>query len=359
MTTGKDEIPAGGQLRDEAANWFSIMRGPEADERRAEFEAWLALGALHRTAYNRIAETFSLGKGLKPPSGDQDGEQETDAVPPPKGSRGRRLAAGGLAVALIAGAAALGGHFLRVDPSEQRTAAVEARASPSSGQLATSIGEIRSFPLADGSTVTLDSDSLVVVSISGTRRDLHLVRGRARFMVAHDARPFVVAVAGGTVTARGTVFDVSVDQRDRVTVRLLRGSVDVAVRKKSENAVSPDEIRRMTVGEVVTFGAALPIKQEKPPVESLNWPEGVSDLDRVRLADLVAEANRYATKSLVLESTELGELRLSGTFRLRDTRKLAENIGDLLGLAVIDRGDAFVLAKTCPTTKQENCRPPS
>ncbi|AOH85633.1 hypothetical protein AWL63_18500 [Sphingomonas panacis] len=357
MTAGKDEIPQGGQLRDEAANWFAIMRGPEADDRRAEFEAWLARGALHRTAYNRIAETFSLGKGLKQPSEDGDAVRESDRDPPSKG--GRRLAARGLAVALIAGAAVLGSHFLRPVPSEQQVSDVQAGARPSPGQLATRIGEIKSFPLADGSTVTLDSDSLVLVSISGIRRDLHLTRGRARFTVAHDARPFVVAVVGGTVTARGTVFDVAVDREDRVTVRLLRGSVDVEIRQKSANAASQSDIQRMTVGEVVTFGAAAPVKQQQSPLKSADWPEGVTDLDRVRLADLIAEANRYATKPLMFEAAELGERRLSGTFRLRDTRKLAENIGDLLGLALIDRADAFVLAKTCPTPTRENCRPPS
>jgi transmembrane sensor len=79
----------------------------------------------------------------------------------------------------------------------------------------------------------------------------------------------------------------------------------------------------------------------------------------VRLADLVADANRYATKPLVLASPDLADLRLSGTFRIRDTRKLAENIGDLLGLAVVDRGSTFVLARSCPVNSQENCRPPS
>lgn len=40
-----------GQLREEAADWFAIMRNPEeADVRRKEFEAWLARGALHRVA---------------------------------------------------------------------------------------------------------------------------------------------------------------------------------------------------------------------------------------------------------------------------------------------------------------------
>lgn len=64
--TGTSDLPAsGGRLRDEAAEWFAVMRGPDAEVRRAEFEAWLERQAIHREAYNRIAETFSLGKALK------------------------------------------------------------------------------------------------------------------------------------------------------------------------------------------------------------------------------------------------------------------------------------------------------
>ena len=45
-----------GQLFEEAAAWFARMRGPDAEASRDEFEAWLARGALHRSAYNRAAD---------------------------------------------------------------------------------------------------------------------------------------------------------------------------------------------------------------------------------------------------------------------------------------------------------------
>ena len=52
-------------LREEAAAWFARMRGEDAAEHRAGFEDWLARGALHRAAYNRIGEVFAAGKALK------------------------------------------------------------------------------------------------------------------------------------------------------------------------------------------------------------------------------------------------------------------------------------------------------
>ena len=40
------------------------MRRPDAARFRQEFEAWLAESGDHLSAYNRIGETFSLGKNL-------------------------------------------------------------------------------------------------------------------------------------------------------------------------------------------------------------------------------------------------------------------------------------------------------
>lgn len=355
MTNDKDSTPLG--LRDEAADWFAIMRGPEAEARRAEFDAWLA-GALHRSAYNRIAETFSIGKGLKTSLEGQDVPRSVEADAPYSTNIRRRNFWLGLVVASVTGAVIAVPHLVAPDRTDHQLAQVEPNKSPSApAQFATRIGEIRTYSLADGSSVTLDSDSLILVSIAAARRDLQLIRGRARFAVAHDKRPFVVAVAGGTVTARGTVFDIALARGDRVVVRLLQGSIDV--RLPTTGGTVPAQTKRMAAGETMSFGDAPSPSGQQSSGGSKDWPEGVLDLDRVRLAEVIADANRYATKPLVLASPDLAELRLSGTFRVRDTRRLAENIGDLLGLAVIDRGDALALARSCPADQQSKCRPPS
>ncbi len=49
MTVPETPPPPGprSQLQQEAATWFSRMHGPNAEDHRAEFETWLARGALH------------------------------------------------------------------------------------------------------------------------------------------------------------------------------------------------------------------------------------------------------------------------------------------------------------------------
>ena len=67
----------------------------------------------------------------------------------------------------------------------------------------------RRLVLDDGSTVVLNTDSVVQVRFRKNRRDIILRKGEASFQVAHDAfRPFVVHADGVAVKAVGTSFAV-------------------------------------------------------------------------------------------------------------------------------------------------------
>lgn len=346
-----------GNLRDEAAEWFAIMRGPEADARREEFEAWLARGALHRSAYNKIAETFSIGKGLKEGAPD-------DADPPapsPTSQKPGRLKMAGLALGVVGAAAAL--YLGVVSPSALKQNAPEIAnsdaASENSDQMQSKLGEIREVQLSDGSRVTLDTDSLVLTKFDRAQRDVRLVRGRARFNVEKDERPFVVAAGNGTVTALGTSFDVALARDERVTVQLFEGSVDVRVRGDRSAAEMPV---RLAPGQQLIFRAekaASPIQVTSAPIADRRWPEGVRDYDGVRLGDVVSEANRYATGPILVAATDVSDRKVSGTYRIRDMERLAENLADMLRLALIRGNNQLLLVKTCPSPQKENCTPPS
>lgn len=358
MTDKKETPQRPGHLRDEAAEWFAIMRGPEAEARREEFEAWLARGALHRTAYNRIAETFSLGKGLKETGGPDD----TDAQPLSTGPR--KIGPIQIAVlGLVAGATALYIAVLNPDGPIRDVPKLASDTSASSerngNQLQSKLGEIREVRLKDGSRITLDTDSLAIANFSEARRAVRLIRGRARFAVEHDQRPFVVAVGDGTITALGTVFDVGLEGDDRVVVQLWDGAVDVRVHAAAMSGAAPV---RLAPGQRLMFRtqkAATPVEVTSSSVSDQQWPEGVREYDGVPLAALVAEANRYATGPLIEASADLRDTRVSGTFRIRDTERLAENLADLLGLALTETGERLLLSRKCAPSTKEICKPPS
>jgi transmembrane sensor len=83
----------------------------------------------------------------------------------------------------------------------------------------TPVGTIAPVALADGSRITLDSNTQIQVAFGTDRRLIRLDKGKALFEVAKDtSRPMVVEVADKRVTAVGTEFLVQRDAQD-VTVR--------------------------------------------------------------------------------------------------------------------------------------------
>ncbi|MBB3941750.1 transmembrane sensor [Novosphingobium fluoreni] len=332
-------------LRDEAAGWFALMRGPDAELSRPAFETWLAADPLHRDAFNRIGETFSLGKGLKLLPDAKSGAFSGVTVASAPRSLTTVVRRAAIAMVLVIGIVSATtlllhnlGAFVSAPPAQQRV-------------LATARGEVRDFALADGSRLTLDTDSDVSVSFSAARRDLALTRGRARFAVAHEARPFVVAAAGNLVIARGTVFDITLGAHRTAVVDLIEGAVDVrssvapqARRPGEASATRQSAATRLTAGHSLALGTAQVRPSPRLPA-SRDWPDGLRDFRAVRLGDLVGEANRYAGKPIVLASPDLAGLQVSGTFGIRDTERLAGNLAELLGLAVRHNGEALVLVR--------------
>lgn len=312
------------RLRQEASAWFARMRREDAGRFKAEFDAWLADPA-HLGAYNRIAERFSNAKVLRTST-------VADEAMMPAGSRGRRRMLLPGAAVLVLGAIALFLAFSMIG------APIPGPGS-ATVQYATVRGEIREVRLADGSRVTLDTDSLLAVSFASEIRRLRLERGRVRFDVAHEHRPFVVAAGEGTVTARGTVFDVAVADDRSVHVALLKGVVDVALPKPKAAIGGRSALRRLRPGEEVAYDAHTIMNTPRVLLaQEASWPEAMIDFDNAPLAEIVARANLYSATRLTLGDSSLGALRASGHFRINDPDRLAANLAGVFDLQV-DRSE--------------------
>lgn len=304
------------ELNREAAAWFARMRGPDAEAARPAFEAWLAQGAGQRSAYNRAAEIFAMGKLLA-----------EDALIPPR--RSAKVRATALALCTLSVLAAGGWGVMRVMDSPAQPPQLLAGDAERKETFATIAGETRAIRLADGSLLVLGSDSRVGIEFDSADRRLRLLKGQARFEVAHESRPFVVLAGGGTVTARGTIFDVRLTKTGRVDVRLLEGKIDVTLPHR-DGGTSP--VRQLRVGEQITFvrtAAAPPAPAQPGPAAA-----AVRDYHGITVAALVAEANQGAARPIRLADPKLGENRVSGRFRIDDTSLLAERLAALFGSKV-------------------------
>lgn len=352
------------ELREDAAMWFALMRGPEAAAQRARFETWLAADPAHRQAYNHISEVFSLGKGLKPAVHAPEARLPLEAAPPTRLARamGSRALVLLLLVVCLPLAVGLTMAALRaIGPDHPFIRASDTGKAPGrEAILATGAREVRTLRLADGSRLILDADSRVRVLLSAERRDLALLRGRARFFVAHEPRPFVVAAAGGSILARGTIFDVALRGAAGASVELIEGQVDVrqpVASRPSAGSPRGGEVTRLTAGHGLAIGGGTGEALRATPLARIDWPSDLRDFRNVPLRDLLAEANRYADRPLVLADPALGDLRVSGTFRVREPARLAGNLAALLDLALVEGPSRLVLARRCGPGEKNACPP--
>lgn len=314
MTAAPSEPEFGRDRFDEASEWFARMRGPGAGSARADFEAWRGVPG-NDEAYREIEAIWTASASVS-----QAAVRRRRAVRLRPG-----LIAAGIAAALTIG-------FL---------------AAHSARQAETSIydserGKIRSFVLADGSRVTLDTGSRISVDLGGSERHVVLLGGRARFAVAKDAdHPFVVQAGDDAAVARGTLFDVRLDAGG-AEVALYEGALDL---ERRERRAPPRLIGQLRPGQKAVL-AANDAAPAIAPVRARPWPDGVLAGEDMRLADVIAEANRYGAKRIVLADPALGDLRVSGGFRPAETRALADGMAAALDLTVSeDAGGTIVLSR--------------
>jgi transmembrane sensor len=315
-------------VRREAHHWSMRMHGDDAATHRKAFEQWRTADPRHEAAYVRLEAQWRQAALLA-----QTAVGRARALPQCRTVRSRSALGYALAMAVVVLAVGLG-FWLRTPGGIQRHAP--------SAEIASRIGEIRTLRLADGSLVTLDTDSAVRVDYRPGARRVVLTRGRARFDVVHNAeRPFVVLAGTGSVTARGTVFDVSL-VGGKIGVTLLRGVVDV---REDDGTRQPrPSLVRLLPGQHTVYAANEPPATPRiaAPAEN-SWVSGMLSFDADRLGDALTQANRYSTAKISVADPRLTELKITGAYRVRDATAFATTLAASLGLQVTTERDGNIV----------------
>jgi len=288
---------------DMAAAW--ALRHPIAPQDRAAFDAWLAQDPRHDGALLRAQAALSLIDRTI-----AAGSPEPVAAPPRAPAmrlpnrRWLLAGTGGAVAATLAGV--VGWPYWQGE------------------RVATTRGEIRRLPLADGSIATIDTDSELRVALVSDARRIALDRGQAWFQVAKDReRPFVVDAGIAQVRAVGTAF----------SVRRTSGGVQVAVTEGTVAIWASDARGAMKIleaGEFATFlpGDAAPKTGSAPAAieRALAWRDGEISLEGETLGDAVAEFNRYNRQQLVVADPGLARQRLVGLFQIDSPADFAATV---------------------------------
>lgn len=211
------------------------------------------------------------------------------------------------------------------------------------GRFASQRGQVRHLSLADGSSVVLDTDSVIRVRYTRRERGIYLRSGAASFQVAHDARwPFVVHAEDITVRALGTSFVVSLRQKN-VQVTVAEGTVEV---RRHDGATSGPPHVVHHDHELVYEPARPPQLAALEPAQvdrKLAWRRGLLIFDGEDLAEAAAQVNRYASVPIVVDDEKLGQHAFVGVFRIGESKAFADSAAAAFDARVVEEGGAYHL----------------
>ena len=351
------------QIVDEASSWFIECRAGDLDEAgRLELDTWLRRSPEHLRAYLEIAAIWNEGPALDPmgkwdgatliaqaaegpdnvvalreftadnkaqTSSDRaivhdDSPQERRFIPRP-GKRAFALAAS------LAGVLA--------------TAATWLWSQMYSSVYTTGMGEQRFLKLADSSTVEMNSRSRVHVRYTRDERSVDILAGEALFNVTKDAaRPFVVGVGGTRVTVVGTQFDVYKKAHTTV-VTVVEGRVSVVAPAPVLPSRSGTPML-VSAGEQLTMTSNLAKLVEHTNLAAVTaWTQRRIMFDSATLLEVAEEFNRYNSRQLIIDTPELLQFHISGTFSSTDPESFVRFLRERPDVRVIETASEIRISK--------------
>ena len=201
----------------------------------------------------------------------------------------------------------------------------------------TGISERRVTLLDDGSKLSLDADTEVGVRLGRDRREITLVRGRAKFDVARDPlRPFTVTAGGKIVVATGTSFSVELLNR-QVHVLLYEGHVSVLQDENGERRSQRvnEKSRVVAADQALTPGRELIAASDSvepgsvvaaDPLRSLSWEAGRLSFDDEPLQTAAERMNRYSKVKIAVADAVTARVRVTGVFTAGDSEAFVEGV---------------------------------
>lgn len=296
-------------ISEQAAAWVLRLQSAECNEQdRQSCEAWLADSEAHRREFEVISKMWrELDRAAPGLRGQVHRHKSTRALP------------------LLLAALLVAGGQLRWSLGFEEL-------------YQTRLGERHHIALADGSSLDLNADSQVRVTLSFWSRHITLERGEMLLDVARDARrPLEVEVAGTRLRDIGTRFNVHLHGQQVVTT-VLDGAVEATDRSGHQQILLAGQKLRFNADQL---GRPEPVRT----TDATAWIEGRWQFQDTPLRDVINELNHYRATPVELADPGLGELQVSGTFRCEDHAGLLRAVQTLFGLQLSQQNGRTVLGQ--------------
>lgn len=330
----RDEVEA------EAAAWIVQLDGrTPSKEDLAELALWARRSPRHAAALTDLARIWGEIDGVAELAAAVAAEQ---AAAPARSSRRRSALPVGLAAAAALVLAAAAGLAAGVQLLDRKSA-------PVSRLYATQVGEQRTVELADGSTVRINTNSLVEVTYAADARRVRLVRGEALFDVEKDPeRPFTVFADGSAVRAVGTVFSVRLEEH-RVDVAVSEGAVQLIAEAAAPGPEAASyRVEQLQIATLAEGSATISTLEAGDLEKLLAWREGVLVFEGRPLSEVVEEFNRYTATPIAIVDPALLDVTVGGRFGVGETDALLEVLEAGFGVRVIRTPEAIELSRASP-----------
>lgn len=199
----------------------------------------------------------------------------------------------------------------------------------------TAVGEQRQHKLIDGSTIVLNTNTVLKVEQHLRSRQLIVEQGEAAFTVSHGWRPFIVTAGDTTVTDIGTEFSVRLKSED-VRVAVSQGAVNVAVGQQQQTLMA---------GQAITSSQGrLSELQDVDVEQEIAWQQGKWMFDGTALSDVSEEIQRYRRQGVQVSEQAAG-IRVSGIYDIQAVEAFIDDLPQIIPVQVERADDGAVLIK--------------
>jgi transmembrane sensor len=312
------------QIKQQARSWVRCLNRGLTDSEKPQLIAWLNQNPLHHQAIYKATSVFDNINELNELNG---------IFPLEKNNRLSAFSAKSLFFMI----ALLGLFTILLSKSLSTYSLFTPNKSVISFQ--TNIGEKNNVLLADGSKVTLNTHSKIIVNYTQGHRNIDLIYGEVQFDVAKDkTRPFTVTSGVKSFTALGTVFNIQKNNELDMELIVSEGQVLVSDNHSRSTLTTlidiesnkQDSIMIITDGEKSVIENKVQqqtLKLSKAQAEQeLSWQQGMLIFKGETLRQALSEVSRYTNVQFEIANDEVSNIKIAGYFKAGDINGLLESL---------------------------------
>jgi len=319
------------EIQEQACLWISRMDRGCSTQEKQDMVAWVNQSNAHREILMKMASLWD----------DLSVLNELSALFPLENASKRthyRFRRFSLAASLLL--VVLMGGSLITDINFSPLFSYNTKTTKEVELFSTKVGEQASFSMNDGTSIQLNTNSIVEVAYSSRQRHLRLIQGEAKFDVAKDStRPFTVTAGEKSFTALGTIFNIQKNTDQNLELLVTEGKVLITksievIKSISDNigSIKLDDLPGVLVksGEkaIIDDSTLNPIKKVSlvQVQRDLAWQQGMLIFEGEPLAEALKEISRYSNTHFEIIDDELAQLIIAGYFKADDIDGLLKSL---------------------------------